>query len=82
MREFQYRELSAAIDGPLDGSLAVGLVFDGSNAKVLNGQPFRFDIKLRGELFNIARSFNSNAQIKTQILRDRIQLPEGRLIAE
>jgi hypothetical protein len=69
LREFNYRELSLYVDGPLDGDVALGVVFDGRNKKVLNGQPFEFDINVTGELFNIARSFNSNAQVKSEILR-------------
>lgn len=82
LREFEYRELRAAIDGPLDGEIAVGLIFDGSNRNVLNGQPFRFDIDLRGELFNILKSFNSNDQIKIQVLRDRMGLSRDVEIVE
>jgi len=80
LREFRYRELSASIDGPLSGDVEIGLVFDGSNAKVLNRQPFRFDVSVKGELFNIARSFNSNAQVKSEILRQNGKLPEGTII--
>lgn len=80
LREFRYRELNAAIDGPLDGELEIGLNFDGANDRVLNAQPFRFDISVAGELFNIARSFNSNAQVKSEILRQNGKLPEGVII--
>lgn len=82
LREFNYKELSATIDGPLDGNVEIGLLFDGSNAKVLNQQPFRFDISVVGELFNISRSFNSNAQIKSEILRQNGKLPDGTIIGE
>ena len=82
LREFKYRELSASLDGPLNGDVEIGLIFDGSNQKVLNQQPFRFDISVRGELFNIARSFNSNAQVKAEILRHNRNLPEGAIIGE
>jgi len=82
LREFRYRELSASLDGPINGDVEIGLVFDGSNARVLNRQPFRFDISVKGELFNIARSFNSNAQVKSEILRQNGKLPEGAIIGE
>ena len=82
LREFRYRELSASLDGPINGDVEIGLVFDGSNKKVLNRQPFRFDITVKGELFNIARSFNSNAQVKSEILRQNGKLPEGAIIGE
>jgi len=82
LREFEYRELSASLDGPLDGDVEIGLIFDGANEKVLNQQPFRFDISVKGELFNIARSFNSNAQVKAEIMRQNGSLPEGTIIGE
>ena len=76
LREFNYRELTASIDGPLDGDVELGVIFNGANEKVLNGQPFEFDINVQGELFNILRSFNSNAQIKSELLKkeaDKVQ---------
>ena len=82
LREFQYRHLSAEVDGPLDGDLKIGLEFDGFNENTLNGQPFRFDTSVAGELFNIARSFNSNSQIKSQLLRQNGDLPEELLVGE
>jgi len=59
LREFNYRALRASIDGPLDGDVQLGVIFDGTNKKVLNGQPFEFDIDVQGELFNILRSWFS-----------------------
>lgn len=76
LREFSYRELRATVDGPLDGDVSLGVIFDGRNKKVLNGQPFEFDIDVQGELFNIMRSFNSNAQIKSQLLRNNLTAVE------
>ena len=72
LREFKYKELSVKIDGPLDGEVELATVFNGSNAKVLNGQPFEFDIHVIGELFNIIRSFDSNAQIKSELAKQGI----------
>ena len=68
LKEFSYRSLSMGVDGPLDGRIDIGLVFDGSNPKVLNNQPFRFNLNVGGKLLNIMQSFNSNAQIKSEIL--------------
>jgi len=82
LREFRYRELSASLNGPLNGDVEIGLIFDGSNEKVLNQQPFRFDISVKGELFNIARSFNTNAHVKAEIIRQNGALPEGAVIGE
>ena len=78
LQDFNYRSLSAKIDGPLDGAIEVGMEFDGSNKDVLNNQPFRFAINIEGELLNILRSFNTNAQIKSELARrqlDRESLP-------
>jgi len=72
LREFKYKELSIKVDGSLDGEVELGTVFNGSNPKVLNGQPFEFDINVVGELFNILRSFDSNAQIKSELERQGI----------
>jgi len=72
LREFKYDELSVKVDGALDGEVELGTVFSGSNPKVLNGQPFEFDINVVGELFNIIRSFDSNAQIKSQLEKQGI----------
>ena len=69
LKDFRYEELRVKIDGPLDGAMGVFLKFDGKNKDVLGGQPFRFDIALEGELLNILRSFNTNAQIKSELLR-------------
>ena len=72
LREFKYKELSIKVDGALDGEVELATVFNGSNQKVLNGQPFEFDINVIGELFNILRSFDSNAQIKSQLEKQGI----------
>jgi len=69
LKDFRYDELRVEIDGPLDGEMGVFLKFDGSNKDVLGGQPFRFDVDLEGELLNILRSFNTNAQIKSELAR-------------
>ncbi len=82
LREFGYRELRASLDGPINGDVEIGLIFDGSNKKVLNRQPFRFDVTVKGELFNIARSFDSNAKVKSEIFKRNKRLPEGAIVGE
>ncbi len=67
LEDFKYDSLFAEIDGPLGGEIKVGLAFTGNNKDVLFGVPFAFDMSVEGELFNIARSFNTNATIKSQI---------------
>ena len=69
LKNFEYKELRVEIDGALDGPIDVYLKADGKNDDVLGGQPFLFNINLQGELLNILRSFNSNAQIKNELAR-------------
>jgi len=69
LRDFRYDELFAKLNGPLDGEVTVGMKFLGKNEKVLNGQPFAFDVTIGGELFNILRNFNSNEHIKATAAR-------------
>ena len=69
LKNFEYQELRVKIDGALDGPIDVFLKADGKNKDVLGGQPFLFNINLQGELLNILRSFNTNAQIKSELLR-------------
>ena len=69
LKNFEYQELRVTIDGALDGPIDVFLKADGKNKDVLGGQPFLFNINLQGELLNILRSFNTNAQIKSELLR-------------
>ncbi len=57
LKEFHYKELEVIMNGPLDGSLIIRLLFEGANPDVLGGAVFRFNVKLEGELLNIARSF-------------------------
>jgi len=72
LREFKYDKLWAAVDGPLDGSIDIGLVFNGYNKQVLGGQPFTFDVTLQGELLNILRSFNQSQYIDQAISENRL----------
>lgn len=56
LENFHYKQLEARIDGPIDGDMALGIVFDGQNPDVLGGQPFQFNTEVKGELANIARN--------------------------
>lgn len=56
LENFQYQQLEARIDGPLDGAMALKIVFDGKNPEVLSGQTFKFNTMVTGELANIARN--------------------------
>ena len=73
LQEFEYRELTVKMDGPLDGAIEVGLEFDGKNKDVLNSQPFRFAITIEGELLNILRSFDTDGLIDAELARRQLE---------
>lgn len=56
LENFQYKQLEARIDGPIDGAMALKIVFDGQNPEVLSGQTFQFNTVVSGELASIARN--------------------------
>ncbi len=64
LKEFQYKELSLDINGPLDGDMVIGAVFSGKNTDVLGGADFLFRVNIEGELLNIAKSFAKNAKVE------------------
>lgn len=55
LRNFEYKSLSATLNGALDGEVAVNLQFEGRNPKILAGTRFDFDINVVGELVNLLR---------------------------
>ena len=69
LKEFKYQELVAHFNGPLDGLVELRLVFEGSNPEVLGGAVFKFNVKLEGELLNIARSFQLGDRIAQEITK-------------
>ena len=60
LENFHYKQLEARIDGPIDGDMALKIVFDGQNQDVLGGQTFQFNTLVLGELANIARNLTSS----------------------
>ncbi len=67
LKEFHYKELEAIMNGPLDGTLILRMLFEGKNPNVLGGAVFRFNVTLEGELLNIARSFQLGGRIAEEI---------------
>ena len=55
LRNFEYKSLSATLNGALDGEVAVNLQFEGRNPKILAGTRFDFNINVVGELVNLLR---------------------------
>jgi len=69
LRNFRYKQLEARIDGPLDGAMALRIVFDGNNPEVLAGQPFLFDTTITGDLANIARNMAGSFSTQENLSR-------------
>lgn len=71
LENFQYKELEANIDGPLDGEMSIRMAFDGKNPDVLYGTAFSFNVVIEGELANIvretARAFSSETHVEKLI---------------
>lgn len=67
LKEFHYEELEATFDGALDGLITLRLVFQGSNPDVLYGLPFKFNVKIEGELLNIVRNFQLGTMIAEEV---------------
>lgn len=58
LENFEYKELEALIDGPLDREMTLRMLFGGKNPGLLAGTAFEFDVTVTGELANIARDFS------------------------
>lgn len=69
LKELHYEELEATFNGPLDGLIVLRLKFEGSNPNVLGGAVFKFNVKLEGELLNLARSFKLGDRIAEEVAR-------------
>ncbi|NNE59079.1 MAG: hypothetical protein HKN36_13310 [Hellea sp.] len=80
LKEFHYQELEAIMNGPLDGNIIIRLLFQGSNPEVLSGTQFKFNVKLEGELFNIARSFTMS--LSDYLQRDTLESDVNSLVNE
>ena len=68
LKNFEYQELEAALNGPLDGPMRLNMLFSGSNPEVLAGSEFKFNVGVEGELMNIMRSFKIGQDISAKIL--------------
>ncbi len=69
LRNFKYKQLEARIDGPLDGAMALRIVFDGNNPEILSGQPFVFDTTITGDLANLARNMTGAFSTRKNLSR-------------
>jgi len=77
LENFRYKQLEAHIDGPLDGTMALKIMFDGQNPEVLSGQTFLFNTVVTGELTNIARNL-AGAFSNEENLKRIIDIQDGK----
>ena len=69
LENLKYRQLTAFIDGPLDGDILLKMVLEGENDEVLNGQQFLFNLQFEGELANIVRNIKSSMDSQENLMR-------------
>lgn len=67
LKNFEYKSLEAKLNGPLDGDIDLRMVFAGRNRDVLGGAEFLFNVGVQGQLFNIARSFQTGKGITATV---------------
>lgn len=68
LKNFEYEQLEAELNGALDGPMKLRLIFNGANPNVLYGSQFKFNVGVEGELLNILRSFQAGTNINSKIL--------------
>lgn len=64
LRNFEYKSLSAKLDGPLDGEIELNVRFIGRNPKILAGTEFDFNVTVVGELVNLVRSLKPDSSME------------------
>lgn len=62
LKDFEYDLFELNVNGPLDGLIRLRTIFTGSNEDVYGGQPFEFDVEIEGELMNLLRNLDPEAQ--------------------
>lgn len=77
LRNFEYKSLSAKIDGPLDGEIEVNVRFIGSNPKILDGTEFDFNVTVIGELVNLVRGLKPDASFDRIKGYQSLQISQG-----
>ena len=69
LADFRYRELSLTLDRAGDGQTDLLLTVEGGNPAVLNGYPFRINLRLQGELDRILTRSLAGYRIPDNIRR-------------
>lgn len=77
LRNLEFELLEITVDGPLTGELTIGLLFQGKNPDVMDGYPFRFNVKAKGPFAQLAQALGGiqrQGQAIGEQVRDMIEL--------
>jgi hypothetical protein len=73
LRDFHYEELSVEITKTFDGETSAALHLSGANPAVLEGQPFRINLNLSGNLDRLAASLIEVARLSDEAIRATVR---------
>jgi hypothetical protein len=73
LRDFHYDELTVTVEKAFEGEAAVRLQLAGENPAVMNGQPFRINLNLAGNLDRLVASLLEIARLSDQMVRATVR---------
>lgn len=72
LRNLEFELLEMTVDGPLTGELTIGLLFQGKNPDVMEGYPFRFNVRATGPFAQLAQALGG-IQRQGQAIGERVR---------
>jgi hypothetical protein len=73
LRDFHYDELTVTVEKTFEGDAAVALHLAGQNPAVMNGQPFRINLNLSGNLDRLVASLLEIARLSDHVARATVR---------
>jgi hypothetical protein len=73
LRDFHYDELTVTVEKAFEGEAVVRLQLAGENPAVMNGQPFRINLNLAGNLDRLVASLLELARLSDQTVRATVR---------
>jgi Dicarboxylate transport len=73
LHDFHYDELTVTVEKAFEGEAAVRLQLAGQNPVVMNGQPFRINLNLTGNLDRLVASLLEIARLSDQTVRATVR---------
>jgi hypothetical protein len=74
LRDFRYRRLELRLERDDAGEAALRIETEGHNPDVLDGYPFRFNIRLTGDLGPILEAVGEGRRLKEEVLRRSLEM--------